>query len=161
VQAGDGRPSYDELAALIAQQAATIARLQAEVAALRAENAELKRRLGMNSRNSSKPPSSDSPSTKPAPKSLAEHPLAARRDVSLDDLADQPFIALPAAGPARRFWLAADRWDAPPTVVAEAQTAEETFEAVPPASAWHGGVQRWRTRPSTAAFVFSSKTMSG
>lgn len=46
-------------------------------------------------------------------------------------LADQPFIALPAAaGPARRFWLAADPWDAPPTAVAEAQTAEETFEAV-------------------------------
>jgi hypothetical protein len=67
---GDGRPSYDELAALVAQQAATIARLEAEVAALRAENAELKRRLGLNSRNSSKPPSSDSPFVKPAPKSL-------------------------------------------------------------------------------------------
>jgi transposase len=34
------------------------------------ENAELKRRLGMDSTNSSKPPSSDSPFTKPAPKSL-------------------------------------------------------------------------------------------
>src|ERR1700716_2465013 len=32
--------------------------------------AELKRRLGLNSRNSSKPPASDSPFTKPAPKSL-------------------------------------------------------------------------------------------
>jgi transposase len=32
--------------------------------------AELKRRLGQNSRNSSKPPASDSPFTKPAPKSL-------------------------------------------------------------------------------------------
>jgi transposase len=70
VQAGDGRPSYDELAALVAQQAATIARLEAEVAALRAENAELKRRLGLNSQNSSRPPSSDSPFVKPAPKSL-------------------------------------------------------------------------------------------
>jgi transposase len=70
VQAGAGRPSYDELAVLVAQQAATIARLEAEVAALRAENAELKRRLGLNSRNSSKPPSSDSPFVKPAPKSL-------------------------------------------------------------------------------------------
>jgi transposase len=70
VQAEDRRPSYDELAALVAQQAATIAQLQAEVAALRAENAELKRRLGMNSRNSSRPPSSDSPFIKPVPKSL-------------------------------------------------------------------------------------------
>jgi transposase len=70
VQAGDGRPSYDELAALVAHQAAVIEQLPAEVAALRAENAELKRRLGMDSTNSSKPPSSDSPFTKPAPKSL-------------------------------------------------------------------------------------------
>jgi transposase len=70
VQAGDGRPSYDELAALVAEQARVIAELRARVAALEAENAELKRRLGMDSTNSSKPPSSDSPFTKPAPKSL-------------------------------------------------------------------------------------------
>jgi transposase len=70
VQAGDGRPSYDELAALVVRQAAVIEQLQADVVALRAENAELKRRLGMNSTNSSKPPSSDSPFVKPAPKSL-------------------------------------------------------------------------------------------
>jgi transposase len=63
VQTGDGRPSYDELAALVVRQAAAIEEL-------RAENAELKRRLGMDSTNSSKPPSSDSPFTKPAPKSL-------------------------------------------------------------------------------------------
>ncbi|HUU95172.1 MAG TPA: IS66 family transposase [Phycisphaerae bacterium] len=37
---------------------------------LRAENSELRRQLGLDSRNSSKPPSSDSPFTKPAPKSL-------------------------------------------------------------------------------------------
>src|SRR4051812_1582985 len=37
---------------------------------LRAEVAELKRQLGQNSRNSSRPPSSDSPFAKPAPKSL-------------------------------------------------------------------------------------------
>jgi transposase len=70
VQAGDGRPSYDELAALVAAQAQIIEQLRAEVAQLRAENAELKRRLEMNSTNSSKPPSSDSPFTKPTPKSL-------------------------------------------------------------------------------------------
>jgi transposase len=70
VQVGDGRPSYDELAALVMEQARVIAELRARVAALEAENAELKRRLGMNSTNSSKPPSSDSPFTKPTPKSL-------------------------------------------------------------------------------------------
>jgi transposase len=62
VSAG-GRPSYEELAALVVGQAEQIARLEAEVA-------ELRRQLGLNSRNSSKPPSSDSPFVKPAPKSL-------------------------------------------------------------------------------------------
>jgi transposase len=70
VQAGDGRLSYDELAALVVRQAAVIEEFRAEVAALRAENADLKRRLGMNSSNSSMPPSSDSPFVKPAPRSL-------------------------------------------------------------------------------------------
>lgn len=70
MQTGDGRPSYDELAALVVAQAQVIEQLRAEVAQLRAENAELKRRLGMDSTNSSKPPSSDSPFAKPAPKSL-------------------------------------------------------------------------------------------
>ena len=44
--------------------------LLAEIAALKAENAELRRRLGQNSSNSSKPPSSDSPADRekrPAP----------------------------------------------------------------------------------------------
>jgi hypothetical protein len=47
-----------------------IAELRARVAAVKAENADFKRRLGMTSANSSKPPSSDSPFTKPSPKSL-------------------------------------------------------------------------------------------
>lgn len=47
--------------------------LTARMDALEAENAELKSRLGQNSRNSSKPPSSDSPFAKPAPKSLRRH----------------------------------------------------------------------------------------
>jgi len=59
----DRRPSYEDLAALVARQAEQIARLEAEVA-------ELKRQLGQNSQNSSRPPSSDSPFVKPAPKSL-------------------------------------------------------------------------------------------
>jgi transposase len=53
------------LEALIKSQAATIVRLEAEIA-------ELKRRLGLNSGNSGKPPSSDTFRKKPAPKSLRE-----------------------------------------------------------------------------------------
>lgn len=41
-----------------------------QIEELRAENAELRRQIGLNSRNSSKPPSSDSPFVKPAPRSL-------------------------------------------------------------------------------------------
>ncbi|WP_181362017.1 DUF6444 domain-containing protein [Streptomyces sp. MA5143a] len=48
----------------MAVQARVIDELRAEVAELRAENAELKRRLGMDSTNSSKPPSSDPPARK-------------------------------------------------------------------------------------------------
>jgi transposase len=68
--AGDGRPSYDELAALVQRLAAEVASRDEVIAGLRAEVAELKRQLGQNSRNSSKPPSSDSPFVKPAPRSL-------------------------------------------------------------------------------------------
>jgi transposase len=66
----DSRPSYEQLAAENAALRAVLDELRSEVAALRAENAELRRRLGLDSRNSSKPPSSDSPFAKPAPKSL-------------------------------------------------------------------------------------------
>ena len=59
------KPSYDELAALVAVRAEVIARLEARVA-------EFEARLKQNSRNSSRPPSSDSPFVKPAPKSLRE-----------------------------------------------------------------------------------------
>jgi transposase len=61
--AADRRPSYEELAALVVRQAERIEQLEADVA-------DLRRQLGQNSRNSSRPPSSDSPFTKPAPKSL-------------------------------------------------------------------------------------------
>lgn len=46
------------------------AELRAGLEKLRAEVAELKRQLRQNSHNSSKPPSTDSPFAKPAPKSL-------------------------------------------------------------------------------------------
>ncbi|MFD7442347.1 DUF6444 domain-containing protein, partial [Streptomyces sp. NPDC059909] len=52
-------PSYAELAVLVGELREELAAARAEIAELRAENAELRRRLGMNSRNSSKPPSSD------------------------------------------------------------------------------------------------------
>ncbi|MCA1679767.1 MAG: IS66 family transposase [Actinobacteria bacterium] len=59
--AGDvaGRPSYEELESRVASQAAVIARLEAELA-------ELRDRLSSNSRNSSRPPSSDGLSKPPA-----------------------------------------------------------------------------------------------
>jgi transposase len=56
------KPTYDELASLVASQAAEIERLKTRIA-------ELEARLGSNSQNSSKPPSSDV-FDKPAPKSL-------------------------------------------------------------------------------------------
>jgi transposase len=59
---GELAATRSELAAAraeIAELRAENAELRAENAELRAENAELKRRLGMNSKNSSKPPSSD------------------------------------------------------------------------------------------------------
>jgi hypothetical protein len=59
------RPSYDELAAENVV-------LREQVALLVARLAELEARLNQNSRNSSKPPSSDSPFAKPSPKSLRE-----------------------------------------------------------------------------------------
>jgi len=68
--------SYDELVAVVARQAEQIGRQaeqigrQAElIELLRAEVAELRRQLGQNSRNSSRPPSSEG-LAKPAPKSL-------------------------------------------------------------------------------------------
>jgi transposase len=65
-------PTKEELIALVAAQAARIEALLAENAALKARIAELERRLGLNSSNSSKPPSSDG-LTKPARvKSLRE-----------------------------------------------------------------------------------------
>jgi transposase len=66
----DSRPSSEEPAAENARLRALVGELMSRLEALEAENAELRRQLGLNSQNSSKPPSSDSPFDKPAPKSL-------------------------------------------------------------------------------------------
>lgn len=59
------------------------------------------------------------------------HPLAHRKRVSFAELADQPFLALPAsAGVLRDYWLALDHRDRPPLVAGEVSTPDETFEAV-------------------------------
>jgi len=60
-----GEPSQEELIALIRAQAA-------EIAALKARIAELERRLGLNSSNSGKPPSSDGLKKPPRVRSLRE-----------------------------------------------------------------------------------------
>lgn len=64
------RPSYDELASLVAQQAVQIKLQAALIVVLEARIVELERQLSANSRNSSRPPSTDSPFLTPAPKSL-------------------------------------------------------------------------------------------
>jgi transposase len=53
---------------LVAEQTARVAALETRVAALERENAELKARLGRDSRNSSRPPSSDPPGSRPRPR---------------------------------------------------------------------------------------------
>ena len=61
----------------------------------------------------------------------ADHPLAGRAEVTMADLADEAFVALPrAAGALREFWLATDERAAPARVAVEADTAEGAIEAV-------------------------------
>ena len=60
------------------------------------------------------------------------HRLAEQESVSMADLLDEPFLALPAsAGPLRDFWLALDERDGHPVRIgAEITDTEETYEAV-------------------------------
>lgn len=60
------------------------------------------------------------------------HPLAGRPEIDFTDLADEPFLALPAtAGPLRDHWLALEeRTGRPPRVGAEIASTEETYEAL-------------------------------
>jgi len=70
------RQGADAIVVLVEQLVGTLTaqveRLTAEVSELRAENEELRGRLGTDSHNSSKPPSSDGPGSKPHPKSRRE-----------------------------------------------------------------------------------------
>jgi DNA-binding transcriptional LysR family regulator len=61
-----------------------------------------------------------------------DHRLAARDSVTIGDLLDEPFLALPeSAGPLRDYWLALDeRRGHPVRVAAEIHDTEETYEAV-------------------------------
>jgi DNA-binding transcriptional LysR family regulator len=61
-----------------------------------------------------------------------DHRLAAQERVSIADLLDEPFLALPtSAGPLRDFWLALDHRDGHPVRIgAEINDTEETYEAV-------------------------------
>lgn len=63
-------PSYEELAALVVELKLLVSAQAATIAAQAEQIAELERRAGSDSRNSSKPPSSDGLGKKPAPKSL-------------------------------------------------------------------------------------------
>ena len=60
------------------------------------------------------------------------HPLAAQDAVSIGDLRDEPFLALPqSAGPLRDYWLALEERDGHPVrIEAEINDTEETYEAV-------------------------------
>jgi DNA-binding transcriptional LysR family regulator len=60
------------------------------------------------------------------------HRLAGRDSVSIADLRDEPFLALPqSAGPLRDFWLAVEDRDGHPVRIgAEINDTEETYEAV-------------------------------
>ena len=61
-----------------------------------------------------------------------DHRLATRDEVSIGDLRDEPFLALPqSAGPLRDYWLALEDRDGHPVrIEAEINDTEETYEAV-------------------------------
>jgi DNA-binding transcriptional LysR family regulator len=61
-----------------------------------------------------------------------DHRLATHTSVSMTDLLDEPFLALPgSAGPLRDYWLALDHRDGHPVnIQAEINDTDETYEAV-------------------------------
>jgi DNA-binding transcriptional LysR family regulator len=62
----------------------------------------------------------------------AAHRLAARTDLDINDVLDEPFLALPAAaGPLRDYWLATEaRGGRPARIGAEIANNDETVEAL-------------------------------
>jgi DNA-binding transcriptional LysR family regulator len=60
------------------------------------------------------------------------HRLAVRPELDLEDLWDEPFLALPdSAGPLRDYWLAIDHRDGrPPVIGAIINSADETYESL-------------------------------
>jgi len=59
------------------------------------------------------------------------HRLAGLTMVPFSELADEPFVALPRSAAAQRdFWLGAAYRRSPAVIATEAETAEESFEAV-------------------------------
>ena len=60
------------------------------------------------------------------------HPLAARKELSIEDLLDEPFVALPpSAGELRDYWLAVgDRGGHPIRIGAHVESPDATFEAI-------------------------------
>jgi DNA-binding transcriptional LysR family regulator len=60
------------------------------------------------------------------------HPLATREQVSIGELLDEPFLALPpSAGAMRDFWLATEHRDGRPArIAAEITNTDEAYEAV-------------------------------
>lgn len=71
--------TYDELTELVAVQADLIARQAEQIKRLSARVAELERRLGSDSSNSSRPPSSDSPYTKRPAKKRSSRKRSGRK----------------------------------------------------------------------------------
>src|SRR5882757_7794812 len=71
--------SHEELVGLVVELLAEVRSLREANDRLVAENAELRRRLGSDSSNSSRPPSSDSPFVKPVPKPSAMRRRSGRR----------------------------------------------------------------------------------
>lgn len=77
------KPTYEQLEQKILQLEQKISQLQAVIEVLQKENAQLKSRLNQNSRNSSRPPSTDQKSNSPDPErpkqSSPHHPGANRK----------------------------------------------------------------------------------